>query len=217
MVSLNCYSQLRTEAVSIFKMNLFLDKKNSDFRGMNPLVVKNDSLYKEFSNLIRLKLDTLKVYGDYNLINSSVGHNLMFFKVSVGVNNKNNITYVRELTSEESQFFGFFANVFDTYVIAINQKNGKCYKLEGFGTNDFLGFLSDFKEEYNGELSTKHFLKNYRVEGLDFECLYKGLKSKKRDIKKFPCLTRVSDDTIFWPSYKSEYSSPQPHEDSHKK
>src|SRR5258707_704040 len=62
----------------------------------------------------------------------------------------------------------------------------------------FLGRVNvDFKEEYNkGEkksLPTRRFLNLYKVEKLNFECLYKGLTAKEIYRDKCPCLKRTGD------------------------
>ncbi|CAM4097453.1 hypothetical protein FLBR109950_15830 [Flavobacterium branchiophilum] len=204
IVLLNFYNlsaQLKTDAVSIFKMHLFLNNKNVKFRGMDSTVVKNDSLYKTFTDVINLKLDTLKIKGSFNLTTSVFAPKFAFYKISLNDReNKdftNNISYKRNLTSGEDQFLGIFSGVFTSFILAINRETGESYRLIGFDTNDFLGFLSDFKEEYKEKdgniISTNNFLKNYQVEGIDFKCLYEGLKSDKIERKKYPCLQRVSD------------------------
>jgi hypothetical protein len=84
------------------------------------------------------------------------------------------------------------------YVLCVNTISGRSYRLQGFYGNDFFSLLEDVKEEYqksNGKrLSTKSFLKNYSVEGIDFKCIYKGLRSG--DVKDYPCLKSCSDFTI---------------------
>jgi hypothetical protein len=55
---LSGFAQVKTDAQSIFKMWLFLDKENSDYRGIDTSVSKNDSLYNAFRHLVNLKLDT---------------------------------------------------------------------------------------------------------------------------------------------------------------
>jgi hypothetical protein len=83
--------------------------------------------------------------------------------------------------------------------MAIEMTTGICYRLKGFRANDFLMFLADFKEDYNEErtrkkkLSFLDFLNGLKVNELDFERLYKGLKAEEIDSRKYPCLKRCSD------------------------
>jgi hypothetical protein len=177
--SFELFSQIQIDPISIFKMQLFLDSKN---------IIKNDSLYKAFSDVVDLKLDTLKIKGEYNLTKSALSPKYKFFQLKEH-------NYKKELNEKELQLYWIFGD--KVCSIAINQETGKSYRLLGFNTNDFLSFLSDFRETYKekqGEkLSVKQFLKNYAVSEIDFECLYKGLNNKEIDVKKYPCLVRSSD------------------------
>ena len=110
----------------------------------------------------------------------------------------NNVSYSRAIASNEIKNYSIPVNKYiGQYVIAINPRTGRSYRLSGFNGNDFLGFLSDFKEEFKqknkSRLSNKKFLKGYYVEGIDFNCLYKGLKAQEVDRYKYPCLIRCSD------------------------
>jgi hypothetical protein len=194
---LHSNAQLKVDAVSIFKMQLFVDNKNSNFRGMDSMVIKNDSLYKAFSDAVDFKLDTLKITGNWELTKSVFATHYQFYQLLAYDNQKKshtqNIIYKRKLNSNEEQFF----MIGGSCVLAINQKTGLSYRLKGFNSNDFLNFLSDFKEAYKestgDKLSTSEFLKNYKVYGLDFQCLYQGLKQDNIDRDKYPCLKRISD------------------------
>jgi len=177
--SFELFSQIQIDPISIFKMQLFLDSKN---------VIKNDSLYKAFSDVVDLKLDTLKIKGEYNLTESALSPKYKFFQLKEH-------SYKKKLNEKELQLYWIFGDKICS--IAINQETGKSYRLLGFNTSDFLSFLSDFREMYKdkqGEkLSVKQFLKNYTVSEIDFKCLYKGLNSNEIDMKKYPCLIRASD------------------------
>lgn len=76
-------------------------------------------------------------------------------------------------------------------------KNNRSFCLQGFNDNDFLAFLADFIEEYSDhnidKITVKGVLWNFKVEGLDFECLYQNLKQDKIDRDKYPCLKRVNE------------------------
>lgn len=197
-----CFGQNRTDAESIFKMFLFLNTENVSFKGMDITVSKNDSLYKAFSDVVYPKLDILKN------IKSNLQYELAipkykFYELVIYDTAKkdytDNIIYKRKLNLNEGQFFGVYVGGCDSYIIAINQYTGASYRLKGFNINDFLAFLSDFREEYSKQsgkqLSTKSFLNGYAIEGLDFECLYDGLTAKEMDRKKYPCLRRAADIT----------------------
>jgi hypothetical protein len=207
VVGLFCYgmpvfAQLKTDAQSVFKMLLFLDKKNISFRGMDSTASKNDSLYRAFSEAVYLKLDKLKpTKNSFEYELTGQGYNFYELRLYDQAKKKfsNNVVYKRTLSSNEGQFFGVVAGGSDSYIIAINQSTGVSYRLKGFRINDFLAFLADFKEDYSEQSgkkpNTKTFLNNYQIEDLDFECLYNGLTDSKMDRKKYPCLNRAADIT----------------------
>lgn len=180
------FSQIETDAVSTFKMQIFMDKKSVTFE--SDISIKNDSLYNAFSDNIILKLDTLKIKGEYTLVESALSPQFKFFQL-IGH------SYKKKLSELELKLFWVFGDKICT--IAINQETGKSYRLMGFNTNDFLSFYSDYKEEFEKKqeknLKIKKFLKDYKVEKLDFECMYKGLKNIYIDRVKYPCLARASD------------------------
>jgi len=185
----NLNAQSKTDIESIFKMQLFLNRKNVQFRTMDSSIVKNDSLYKVFEEVTNLKIDTLKLE---NKITGDFEEEFQFFKLSIDEIRNN-----RKLINDEFQYIGFGSGMCDFYILALNRKTGISYRLSGFDVNDFFGFLSDFKVSYfnstGKKLKTSKFIKNYKVENLDFECLYKGLKIDGIDRKKYPCLMRCSD------------------------
>ncbi len=198
------FAQVKTDAQSIFKMLIFLDRENSNFRGMDKMVFKNDSLYKEFSSVLYIKLDTLKIIRD-ELSFGQPGVQYNFYQLMIYDVTKrefaHNYSYKRKLSSDEEQFLGIFSGRGDSYIIAINKATGRSFRLRGFNSNDFLSFLADVKETYNGifghkPLSTKAFFKNLQVENLDFECLYEGLSKKGINRNEYPCLLRISDPII---------------------
>lgn len=188
LISPRLSAQVKTDAVSIFKMQIFLDKKNTEFRCMDSTSVKGDSLYRSFCDVVELKLDTLKITGNYDLTKSATAPKYKFYRLL-------EYRYNRKLNNNEQQLYWIFGN--RVSIVAINQKTGVSYRLKGFNGNDFLGFLSDLKEEYNEandeKLTTKRFLKSYKVESMDFQCLYEGLISNGIDRNKYPCLKRESD------------------------
>lgn len=181
------YSQSKTDTNDIFKMHLFLDKKNISRSDLNKKITKNDSLYDSFSRNSLLRINTLKLKS--NIFFPSDG-NFTFYVID-------NIEYKRGLSSDESWFLKIDLNADSKYIIAINESTGRSYRLAGFNGNDFLVFFSDISKAYKSynfkELKISRFLKEYTVESIDFECLYKGLKNGIIDKEKFPCLKTCSD------------------------
>ena len=181
--------QNNVDIESIFKMQIFLDLKYVN--GMN--VTKNDSLYLFFSNNISLNIKKLKT--------EDIIDEFQFYSL----NAQDDIRYNNSLFKYKANppSFVFITSGFTSeFIICINSESGLSYRLFGFNGNDFFSFLSDYKERYNkiswGEetISNKRFLRECKVENLDFNCLYEALRAKDlniRDIQKYPCLNRVND------------------------
>ncbi|WP_306353307.1 hypothetical protein [Flavobacterium sp. '19STA2R22 D10 B1'] len=191
VLSINAINaQSKTDVEDVFKMQLFLNKKNSIFRNMNHSVIKNDSLYNIFKNLIDLKIDTLQVENNLEGILYDIDYK--FYKVSDA-----RTSFNRKFINDDFRYLNISFGMDNFFILAVHQKTGASYRLAGFDTNDFLGFLSDFKEKYNHQnmknLKTTTFLNNYKVQDLDFKCMYKGLRSKEIDRNKYPCLERCND------------------------
>lgn len=180
-------AQLTTDVVSIFKMQLFLDRLNDKKIDKLPNSVKGDSLYLAFSRMLYLKIDTLKVSN--NLYENTEVHDFTFYKV-----NLSNLTHNKEnqIGSKESNYVSIPVCNCHEFIIAIDLIDGISYRISGFNSNDFNSFLANLKKDCKMRymnFTTKQFLKKYKVEGVDFECLYNGLsKGDKVDYIKYPCL-----------------------------
>lgn len=75
------------------------------------------------------------------------------------------------------------------YIVAVTKGN-YVFKLKGFKINEFHPFLRYLNEKPNNRNKRK-FIKNYKVKGLDFECLFESLKSNKsgKDLEKMLCIS----------------------------
>ncbi|KIX22023.1 hypothetical protein SY27_04940 [Flavobacterium sp. 316] len=187
LCTLNLYSQSKTTAEDIFKMHLFLDKKNITRSDLSKTVVKNDSLYDSFKKNCSIKLDTLKLKSNIFL---SIDGDFTFYTIT-------DIKYSDSLNTNESWFLKIDLGYDSKYIIAINQNTGRSYRLSGFYSNDFFAFYFDIKKAYRDynfkDLKKKLFFREYFVESIDFKCLYKGLRQNKIDKERFPCLKTCSD------------------------
>jgi hypothetical protein len=187
------HAQKSTDVNSIFKMLLFLNKPNVHYEKEGPLnAIKDDSLYLRFKDIVELTPEKLPASWE---LESFMEDEYTFYKVDLAIASSKH--YKMQLEYREEQILGLFHGTYTTYIIAIDDTRGKCYRITGFDQSDFLAFLMDFKELYDNKtsksLSTNKFLKNFIVEGVDFSCLYDGLRENKRDTKKYPCLKRVND------------------------
>lgn len=186
------HAQKSTDVNSIFKMLLFLNKPNVHYEKEGPLnAIKDDSLYQSFKDIFEVTPEKLPESWE---LESFMEDEFSFYKIDLSTSSSK---YIKKLSHKEGQLLGLFHGIYTTYVIAIDDTRGKCYRITGFDQSDFFAFLMDFKELYDNKtsksLSTNKFLKNFTVEGVDFSCLYDGLRENKRDTKKYPCLKRVND------------------------
>lgn len=194
------YSQSKTDAEDIFKMHLFLDKKNISRSDLSKKIVKNDSLYNSFKKNCTIKIDTLKHTS--NMLLSDNG-DFIFYSIR-------DIQYNDSLDINESWFLKVDLSYDSKYIIAINQVSGRCYRLSGFNVNDFSAFYLEIKKAYeennSKRLKKKLFFRGYFVEYLDFECLFNGLKKDTFDKDKFPCLKTCSDTFSMHPGYGKKFT-----------
>jgi hypothetical protein len=162
----------------IFKMQLFLNGRNS-----KNSVSKN---YRYFSDVISFKIEPLKVE---NNLSGNIDSEYTFYKV-----NASEIKF----PTDKSTVFDISCPSNGYFVLGINLKTGASYRLAGFEMNDFFSFFNDFKNNFTGinlkRLKVNNFIKNYKVENLDFNCLCMGLKNiDDIDSFKYPCLKKCED------------------------
>jgi hypothetical protein len=184
------HSQNTTNAKDIFKLWLFLDKANAVTDDSSRTHIKDYSLFLSFYDIMDLKMDTLKSEAF-----DQIGYK--FYSI-----NLNSSTQLKAIPAKQESDVLLFTGTLTTFIVGINDRIGKSYRLAGFNGNDFLNLLSDVKEGSNTypisiyPVSHQIFFKRYKVEGLDFNCLYNGLRAKNKDIKRFPCLKRCSDPIV---------------------
>ena len=179
------FAQQNTDANFIFKTLLFLDHKNFDSRYSKDFKIKDSSLFARFNTGVELNFDTLKTTGfssEYNFfLLASYKGNLPYKTNAIRYNLKKQIEYV-----------GIPVNNCDGYVICVNNITGISYRIQGFNSSDFLALIRDIQLEIstndNKQLMDKEFLKMYSVNGIDFRCLYEGLKANPKNWYKYPCL-----------------------------
>jgi hypothetical protein len=110
----------------------------------------------------------------------------------------------KDIKGDSASYF-FIPNNCDVYVLCINKSTGMSYRLKGFRGNDFFSFMKDIKKGYyylhKENLSDKDFLNKYIIEGLDFRCMYEGLKMSNPDVNKYPCLKVCDYKTVTFPAH----------------
>lgn len=177
-------SQNITSLEDIFKMHLFLDKKNIRRSDLDLPVIKNDSLYELFIENSIIKIDTLDLNSDLYLpINSQFKFYLL-----------KDIRFKDELDKKMLWVLNIKMCENSKYIIAFNEYTGQSFKLSGFSTNDFMSFFSVIKKDYRSinfkKLRKAFFFKKYRVQFLDLECIFNSLKKEK---EFSPCLYTCED------------------------
>ena len=179
------HAQSSTDAVDIFYMQLFLDKENIKKYNEGDQITKNYQLFTKFKNNVNLKINKLE---KHNKLKGNLEFDFEFYSLT------NDGLIYNDIEAERNLYINYFCNDF-TYILAINNRNGKSYRLAGFNGNDFLIFFQDLKEDYLQsnlkKLSHSHFFRSYRVDKLDFKCLYNSFV-KGRD-KYYHCRKRCSD------------------------
>lgn len=175
--SLPLSAQLTVNVNDLFKMHLFLERRLFADNDLN----KNDDLYSFFSDHTSISP---------NLLNSElIGSDYHFYRINL----KDDIKFHETLYSstDHKDFFGVIYGFNEDYILCVDHKSGQSYRIQGFDGNDFLDFLEDYCERER--ISVRNFLHWRSVEGIDFKCLYRALRSKERNRDKYPCLQRVSD------------------------
>lgn len=184
------FAQTRKDVASVFKMQIFLNKKKGYTQRHDHGIHKSDSVYAVFSKLNNFKIEKLKVISS---IDPYDDNDSLFSFYFIDIKNS---TLGAELDDIKDQDIILGWGPTSSYILAISNQTGRSYRLFGFDSNDFFSFLEDYKNEYLEEmhhkLSTKIFLKKVKVSKLDFECLYKGLKDPENR-SKYRCLDRCSD------------------------
>lgn len=177
------FSQTSTNTEDIFKAHLFLNKSNVVRSDLKNEVVKDDSLFKVFCNETDLVLDTLKLDTDLYF---PIDGQFSFYKLKE-IKYKNRKNWYLDIA---------WCN-FSNYIIAVNNDTGANFRLQGFENNDFFSFFILLKKSYRTsnfkKLRNSSFFKNYKVEGLDFKCIYRALKNIDIDNEKNNCLIKCTD------------------------
>lgn len=188
------YCQLNTDGEYLLKMWFFIEHENIKSPYSTQFLVKDSSLFLLFERDINLRFDTLQSQG----FNSDY----IFLSVAFLKNDKepDDSILIYDNKTMYLDYLSTPANNCDGYVLVINTVTGTSFRLGGFSGNDFLSLFQEIKEKYwetnNKHLSMKRFLKTYSIEGMDFNCIYKGLTSKKADEQKYSCLKHCKDYVI---------------------
>ncbi len=179
IITISFSSLAQVNLQETFKMQLFLNKKSSIE------IINSD--FKAFSEAIVLKIDSLEVK---NSLLGSLHDKFTFYKADVAD--------IKPISQKSKPFDVSCYEGSYYYILAINNRTGMSYRLAGFETNDFISFYNDFASLYNGinanKLKIRDFLKNFKVENLDFKCLHDALTSSNIiDRNKYPCLKKCED------------------------
>lgn len=194
------FSQKEIDVEFIFKMHLFLDNQYAEVKNnysMNMfcenIKLNLDTLYRSFSSYSNEDIAVIDINELANISQDPIIEDVSYYKLNVLETSTISVNNQRDTLSNHS--FGIYAGKQSYYILAINVKNGLAYRLSGFRGNDFIELLMDIELGYrkNGKFfSVKKFIKNTDIEGLNFKCLYKHLR-RKRKIKKASCLEKVSE------------------------
>ena len=165
------YSQeISQEEVSfIIKLTLFQESSGTKH------YVANSKTLSDFMSL-EFSIDTLEQKGFTDYI---------FFSINPKFKNPDNVTF------EEGPFL---VDNCEQYVVAMHTRGRTVYRLQGFAHNDFPSLLFSLKEGgYDDIGSLRKFVRNYYIDGIDLECLFRGFKSFNFDKNTYPCLLDCGD------------------------
>ncbi|WP_369998908.1 hypothetical protein [Winogradskyella sp.] len=122
---------------------------------------------------------------EISIINQDSFKNFVFLSITPSEKNEN---------SNDETMPTIYSN-FDCkeYVLGIHKNSLYSFKLKGYFLNDFNSFIVYLrKNNYKNVKRRKSFTKNYKVKGLDFDCLFRSLKIKQsKDLKKYPCISNT--------------------------
>lgn len=192
------FSQQSVDGEFLFKTWFFLEKVNES-NSYTKYHSKDSSLFEFFLKEVDLKIDTLVTSGfhiDYLFLSVC-----QFYNDSLV--NKNAIVYKGESQKNGYLYTGIPINHCEGYTLAINRVTGRSYRLKGFRGNDFLTLLGDIKMDHKERMKgnkflkafrVDKFLKEYKVDGIDFICLYKALNSFKK--RNAACLSKCDNITV---------------------
>lgn len=180
-------------------------------KSSNDTVKKDDFTYTKFKNSFDIKLDTLRVSDendfydndddeDYDNYYSRLDSDWVSLEEWIDGDLKYTFYKIHiDNFTNEPPGIGWFMMI-KYCVIAVQESTGRSYRIMGFDNNDFLSFLLDFRSQYamvnNENISVEQILKYFKVECVDFECLYEGLTDKnwlRPDLCQYPCLWRIND------------------------
>lgn len=191
------FSQKNTDGKFLFKTWFYLEHLNDNSLYNIEFPVKDSSILTLFINDLSLKIDTLK----------SNGFSEEYIFLAVNLKNPEARAKGKDssLMYSNTRYLQYIVvpTFCNRYVLCVNKSTGFSYRLQGFIGNDFLNLLKEIKDEFylsnKVQLKTKAFLKNYTVDYIDFECIYKGLQSGQYGSKKFSCLGNcLGSKEIIW-------------------
>jgi len=177
MFGLSAMSQQMQDYSTLFKMQLFMNNwvvyndRNYD------VVVKTDTLFMVINRNMKVTLHSLKTEG--------FPDGLLFFEVDAEEDIKYN----------DKPDYLIKGGCCGKYVFCIDTFEFTLYRISGFENSDFLYFLDKYEWQWKlRPFTIGKFIEKYKVEGVDFKCLYNGLRDGRLfDKYKYPCLKRVGD------------------------
>jgi hypothetical protein len=168
-------------------MQVFLDRKNVVDNATIGLA-KDHLHYLAFKSAVYLDIDSLAIKS------SLVG---MEDFATFLITDLKNVEHNFSDFDNQDQLLSLSHGPNTEMVLALNRKTGQTYRIFGFNGNDIGNFLNDFFGHYElkfGErLRARKFFRAFRVENVDFKCLYKGTRRIRYSPERFPCLKKASE------------------------
>jgi hypothetical protein len=154
----------------------------------------NDFSIEFNSNVFSEYLKSFEIYPD-TLIGSYPGEN-NFLILRVELDNPSRMKVAKK--NEITECF-FLKGTAREYILAINRRSSKVYRISGFSSCDFADLLSDM-EYRKKQLMNRYFLRyklkrEFRIQSVDIGCLFDAI-GKPYNPEKYPCTRRVTEAEI---------------------
>ena len=180
LCSYNVYSQ--NDINNVFKTMLILDGciKQEIKKQESDISLLNKNIQIEIDELISKRIEKIfypYYFEDYQIFSFTVGKN--------------------KIISNETFYLN--SSSCKTYILIFNIKNKRYYRVKGFNANDFNHLLADIINSNRIEISEREIvqdLDDLKLDGLDFQCLYKALKDSPKKRMEYPCMATCTAPSV---------------------
>ena len=156
-------SQQIPDYSEMFKMQLFTEL--SVVTNDHDFVAKNANVFSIVNSSTNVTLHPLKSEGFHE--------KFLFFEVDA--------TKGKDIEYNESEYrLNLLIGWGSKYIFCIDTSSFILYRITGFNGSDFWDFLEVCQDKQRlRSFNINKFVKNHKVDNVNFKCIYKGLRAKK--------------------------------------